>query len=176
MEKRKKRLRNSQDKLLHASSAALKDVSHHKRIKKWAFKVALLKEDHDSDDQDSDDQDSDEQDSDAEDIGIHEATNAFIELARAAGFNGESVDKATKDLTSATEHSKKLKSDLIAVCSSAKKVNTAITDLENFKRQQELLRAALAAVRRLDPENWVEKEKVDLLVKEMAEETHEEDT
>lgn len=181
MEKRKKRLRNSQDKLLHASSAAVNEVSRRKLIKKWASKVALLKEDHDSDeqdsnDQDSNDQDSDEQDSDAEDIGIRQATDAFIELARAAGYNGESVDKATKDVKSAVKRSKELKCNLSAVCSSAEKVNTAITDLENFKRQQEVLREALTAVGRLDPENWVKKEKVDLLVKEMAEETHEEDT
>ncbi|KAJ3957455.1 hypothetical protein N0V92_005979, partial [Colletotrichum tropicale] len=174
LEKRKRSLSGRRKELTHASSAALKDVSHHKRIKKWASRVASLTKDHD--DQDSDAEDNTTQDSDAEDIGILEATNAFVELARAAGFNGESVDKATKDLESATERSKQLKSDLIAVCSSAEKVNTAITDLENFKRQQEVLREALTAVGRLDPENWVQKEKVDLLVKEMAEETHEEDT
>ncbi|KAI8150567.1 hypothetical protein K4K49_009807 [Colletotrichum sp. SAR 10_70] len=184
MEKRKRRLGSSQDKLLHASSAAVNEVSRRKLIKKWASKVALLKEDHDnqdsddqdSDDQDSDDQDSDDQNSNAEDIGIRQATDAFIELARAAGYNGESVDKATKDVKSAVKRSKELKCNLSAVCSSAEKVNTAITDLVNFKRQQEVLREALTAVGRLDPENWVQKEKVDLLVKEMTEETHEEDT
>ncbi|KAJ5013817.1 hypothetical protein K4K57_002258 [Colletotrichum sp. SAR 10_99] len=184
MEKRKRRLGNSQDKLLHASSAAVNEVSRRKRIKKWASKVALLKEDHDnqdsddqdSNDQDSDDQDSDDQNSNAEDIGIRQATDAFIELARAAGYNGESVDKATKDVKSAVKRSKELKCDLSAVCSSAEKVNTAITDLENFKRQQEVLREAITAVGRLDPENWVERDRIDLLVKTMAEGTREEDT
>ncbi|KAJ0269023.1 hypothetical protein COL940_012834 [Colletotrichum noveboracense] len=179
LDKRKRRLGSSQDQLLHASSAAVNEVSRRKLIKKWASKVALLKEDHDnqdSDDQDSNDQDSDDQNSNAEDIGIRQATDAFIELARAAGYNGESVDKATKDFKSAVKRSKELKCDLSAVCSSAEKVNTAITDLENFKRQQEVLREALTAVGRLDSENWVEKHKIDLLIKKMAEETQKEDT
>ncbi|KAF3798293.1 hypothetical protein GCG54_00015274 [Colletotrichum gloeosporioides] len=179
LEKRKKSLSGRHKDLTHASSAALKDVSRHRRTKKWASMVASLTEDHDDqdpNDQDSDDQDSEDQDSDAEDVGIREATDAFIERARAAGYNGESVEKATKDVKSAVERSKKLKSDLSAVCSSEQKVKAAITDLENFKRQQKMLREAITAVRRLDSEDWVKKNKIDLLVKKMAEETQEEDT
>ncbi|KAK1561707.1 uncharacterized protein LY79DRAFT_664226 [Colletotrichum navitas] len=164
LEKRRRRLSASQKDLTHASSAALNDVSRHKVTKLWASKVASLQEDHD------------DQDSDVEDMTIREATAAFVERLRAAGYNGESVEKATKDVNTAAERAKKLTCDLSAVCSSAEKVNAAMTALEKCKKQQEVLRAAITAVGLLDPEDWVGKDEIDLVVKEMAEETQEEDT
>ncbi|KAF0317023.1 hypothetical protein GQ607_015745 [Colletotrichum asianum] len=164
LEKQNKSLSGTQKDLTHASSAGWKDVSRHKRSTKWASMVASLTEVHD------------DQDSDAEDMSIREAKAAFMEHARVAGYNGESVENAKKDLNSATERAEKLDSDLSAVCSSAEKVKKRLAALEKFKKQQELLREAITAVGRLDSEDWVEKHKIDLLVRKMAEETREENS
>lgn len=163
LEKRKRRLGDSQNKLTHATSEALTDLSRRKQIKRWACKVAALTDDHD------------DQDSDAEDSTIREATDGFIEYLRTRGYNGETVEDATKDLNTAAERAKKLQADLSAVCSSAEKVNAGMATLEKYKKQQELLRDAITAVGLLDSEDWVEKDKIDLVVKEMAKETQEED-
>ncbi|KAJ0333684.1 hypothetical protein COL922a_010729 [Colletotrichum nupharicola] len=165
LEKLRSRLGDSQNKLTHATSEALTDLSRRKQTKKkWASKVASLTEDHD------------EQDSDAEDMTIREATYAFIEHLRARGYDGETVQDATKDLNTAAERAKKLKSELDAVCSSAEKLNAAMTDLVKYKKQQQVLREAISAVDLRDSEDWVEKDKIDLLVKKMGEDMQDENT